>query len=226
MATNRVNAYSMLQPDAYGNSQGSTVPKGTVGPGTLKAPKGILHDANATVDAARESVSGLKEIEKTRDKPIDWGEFAMDSMGKVAGAAGDMAGGIKSPTGGADSTVANAMVSSKPGVKSGGTAMLGGAPKKATMSDLAMPSNPVSAPKVGGGLAGKMGGAAGIAGAASIATDIGGEALKKSKHEIAGGALKGVGKGAALGANPALVAATGGLSIAAGAVVGLSLIHI
>jgi len=35
---------------------------------------------------------------------------------------------------------------------------------------------------LGGGGASKMGGAAGIAGIASVATDIGGDALKKGKH--------------------------------------------
>ena len=216
MAT-RVNAYSMSQPDAYGNMGNSMVPKGTPSGGSLLTPPASpTFNPNKVVEDARKSVAGLKTIDKQVDKPIDWGEFAVNSMGKVGGAAGEML-----PKGGTAKSADQGFSSdSTRATRDAGTAVLGGAPRKAGMSDLAKQSNPISAPKAGGGMAGKMGGAAGVAGAASVLTDIGGEALNKSKHEVWGGMAKGAGKGALIGANPLLVAATGGLSVAAGAVVG------
>ena len=62
----------------------------------------------------------------------------------------------------------------------------------------------------------------------NVATDVAGAAGNTlaageedaSSKKVAGAALGSAAKGAAIGANPALVAATGGLSIAAGAIIG------
>jgi len=93
MAT-RVNAYSMSQPDSYGNSMGSMVPEGTIKPGNKLNEKAInsLSGYNSTMDAARKSVAGLKDIDKQKDKLVDWGKFAMDSVEKAGGAAMGMVG--------------------------------------------------------------------------------------------------------------------------------------
>lgn len=201
----RVNAYSMSQPDAYGNSMGSMVPEGTIKPGNKLSEKAIssLSGYNSTMDAARKSVAGLKDIDKQKKKPIDWGEFAMDSAKELAGPASEL---LKSKVSGG-SGGASAGATDMSALKNAGLNSSNGAANMEGAKDA---------------MSGKGAGMPGVGMAVGAAGKIGGEALKKGGHEGWGGALSGAATGASMGmaAGPIGMAVGAGVGAIAGGIKG------